>query len=149
MHQVQSARRCVDHDLGGAISRPSMGRHDENALRRCDHECKDPSRTPPRLSSLSRLMRLLRSVYIRIYTYVRQADTGCDGRPVPSLKRGPHGTLRTDFTVTWQANKEAKNISPTLSLSRKHSIVYEIFNNKYCAPQATLWSTRSFKLLPN
>lgn len=31
--QVQCARRCVDHDLGGVISRPSKGRHEGNATR--------------------------------------------------------------------------------------------------------------------
>ena len=31
--QVQCACRCVDHDLGGIISRPSNGRHGGNATR--------------------------------------------------------------------------------------------------------------------
>lgn len=75
-------RRCVDHDLGGVVSRPSMGHARKRDERRCDHGCKDLSRTC--LSSLSRLMSLFRNVHVRL----PGVCTGCCNEcPVPRLDR--------------------------------------------------------------
>lgn len=49
--------------------------------RRCDHGCKDLSRTC--LSSLSRLMSLFRNVHVRFPA----GCTGCNEWPVPRLDR--------------------------------------------------------------
>ncbi|KAG7205830.1 hypothetical protein KM043_007771 [Ampulex compressa] len=60
--QVHSARRCVDHDLGG-VNPCGLRRGGTKKTRAVEDatasgECKDLSRTLP--SSLSRLMRLRR-----------------------------------------------------------------------------------------
>lgn len=74
-------RRCVDHDLGGVVSRPSMGREGNAAREDATHGCKDLSRTC--LSSLSRLMSLFRNVHVRFPA----GCTGCNEWPVPRLDR--------------------------------------------------------------
>lgn len=89
-------RRCVDHDLGGVVSRPSMGHARKRDERRCDHGCKDLSRTC--LSSLSRLMSLFRNVHVRL----PGVCTGCCNEcPVPRLDRSTPSE--------WDCNRDANS----------------------------------------
>lgn len=66
--------------------------------RRCDHGCKDLSRTY--LSSLSRLMSLFRNVHVRF----PGGCTGCNECPVPRLDRSTPSE--------WGCNRDPKTPIP-------------------------------------